>query len=576
MDNEKQEKVLSVKDLRVSFKTDDGLVHAVRGVNFDLNRGETLCIVGESGSGKSVTSKTIMGILPASAIIESGEVLYEGEDLTKIAESEFHRIRGHKIGMIFQDPLSSLNPIKKVGKQITEAMLVERNRVKVYRDKLLSKDMAAYKNRKVQRDNEILSARNSILSSDSSFEDEINNRINALDEQKEKVLSMSRKDEGYQKEVETYNRLKEETRKTIAELKAKKKSEHKRLLKEKKERIQKAKESYRKDIPALKANLAKKKKEANLQAKNYKKEKTALYHQELDKLQKERKAFILEHKKERKRDEEQVKNAPSRTLAQQAQNEKEKAYREKLSTFDERKEKIADDYAYAVRLTSKVAKKRALSVMREVGIPQPEVRFKQYPFEFSGGMRQRIVIAIALTADPEILICDEPTTALDVTIQAQILELINRLKKARNMSIIFITHDLGVVANMADRVAVMYAGKIVEVGTVNEIFYDPRHPYTWALLSSIPDLDSKESLEAIPGTPPYLLNPPKGDAFATRNKYALAIDFKEEPPFFQITNTHYAATWLLDKRAPKAVPPSIVRKRIHASLERAGIHHEQD
>ena len=576
MDNEKQEKVLSVKDLRVSFKTDDGLVHAVRGVNFDLYRGETLCIVGESGSGKSVTSKTIMGILPASAIIESGEVLYEGEDLTKIAESEFHRIRGHKIGMIFQDPLSSLNPIKKVGKQITEAMLVEKNRVKVYRDKLLSKEMAAYKNRKVRRDNEILSARNSILSSDSSFEDEIQNRINALNEQKEKVLSMSRKDEGYQKEVETYNRLKEETRKEIAKLKAQKKEEHKRLLKEKKERISKAKESYRKDIPALKESLAKKKKEANIQAKNYKKEKTELYHQELQKLQKERKAFILEHRKERKRDEETIKNAPSRTLAQQARNEKEKAYREKLSTFDERKEKIADDYAYAVRLTSKVAKKRALSVMREVGIPQPEVRFKQYPFEFSGGMRQRIVIAIALTADPEILICDEPTTALDVTIQAQILELINRLKKARNMSIIFITHDLGVVANMADRVAVMYAGKIVEVGTVNEIFYDPRHPYTWALLSSIPDLDSKESLEAIPGTPPYLLNPPKGDAFATRNKYALAIDFKEEPPFFRITDTHYAATWLLDKRAPKAVPPTIVRKRIHASLERAGIHHEQD
>ena len=576
MDNEKQEKVLSVKDLRVSFKTDDGLVHAVRGVNFDLYRGETLCIVGESGSGKSVTSKTIMGILPASAIIESGVVLYEGEDLTKIAESEFHRIRGHKIGMIFQDPLSSLNPIKKVGKQITEAMLVEKNRVKVYRDKLLSKEMAAYKNRKVRRDNEILSARNSILSSDSSFEDEIQNRINALNEQKEKVLSMSRKDEGYQKEVETYNRLKEETRKEIAKLKAQKKEEHKRLLKEKKERISKAMESYRKDIPALKESLAKKKKEANIQAKNYKKEKTELYHQELQKLQKERKAFILEHRKERKRDEETIKNAPSRTLAQQARNEKEKAYREKLSTFDERKEKIADDYAYAVRLTSKVAKKRALSVMREVGIPQPEVRFKQYPFEFSGGMRQRIVIAIALTADPEILICDEPTTALDVTIQAQILELINRLKKARNMSIIFITHDLGVVANMADRVAVMYAGKIVEVGTVNEIFYDPRHPYTWALLSSIPDLDSKESLEAIPGTPPYLLNPPKGDAFATRNKYALAIDFKEEPPFFRITDTHYAATWLLDKRAPKAVPPTIVRKRIHASLERAGIHHEQD
>ncbi len=214
--------------------------------------------------------------------------------------------------------------------------------------------------------------------------------------------------------------------------------------------------------------------------------------------------------------------------------------------------------------------------MKEVGIPQPEIRFKQYPFEFSGGMRQRIVIAIALTANPEVLICDEPTTALDVTIQAQILELINKLKRERNMSIIFITHDLGVVANMADRVAVMYAGKIVEVGTANEIFYDPRHPYTWALLSSIPDIDSKEKLEAIPGTPPYLLNPPKGDAFAARNKYALAVDFKEEPPFFKITDTHYAATWLLDGRAPKTEKPRIVSQRIKASLERAGIKNESE
>ena len=576
MENEQKEKVLSVKDLRISFKTDDGLVHAVRGVTFDLYRGETLCIVGESGSGKSVTSKTIMGILPASAIIEKGEVLYEGEDLTKIAESEFHRIRGHKIGMIFQDPLSSLNPIKKVGKQITEAMLVEKNRVKVYRDRLLSKEMAAYKNRRVQRDSEILAAKNSILSSDSDFEDQIKSAQNALDDQREKVLSMSRSDEGYSAEANRYQVLKEETARTISQLKKKKREEHRRLLLEKRKRIRAAKESYRKDIPVLKQKLDAKKKEADVEAKKYRKEKTDLYHQELEKLAKERESFVLAHREERKQDAINNRKAPSRTLAEQAQAEKEKAYREQLRTFDERKEKIEEDYAYAVHLTAKVAKKRALSVMREVGIPQPEIRFNQYPFEFSGGMRQRIVIAIALTADPEILICDEPTTALDVTIQAQILELINRIKEARNMSIIFITHDLGVVANMADRVAVMYAGKIVEVGTVNEIFYDPRHPYTWALLSSIPDLDSKESLEAIPGTPPYLLNPPKGDAFATRNKYALAIDFKEEPPFFQVTDTHYAATWLLDKRAPKAVPPAIVRKRIHASLERAGIHHEQE
>ena len=186
-------------------------------------------------------------------------------------------------------------------------------------------------------------------------------------------------------------------------------------------------------------------------------------------------------------------------------------------------------------------------------------------------MRQRIVIAIALTANPEILICDEPTTALDVTIQAQILELINRLKASRNMSCIFITHDLGVVANMADRVAVMYAGKIVEYGNANEIFYEPVHPYTWALLSSIPDIDSKERLEAIPGTPPNMLFPPKGDAFAFRSKYAMGIDFKEQPPMYKITESHYASTWLLDPKAPQAIMPRIVEARIMNSLKKAGV-----
>ena len=221
------------------------------------------------------------------------------------------------------------------------------------------------------------------------------------------------------------------------------------------------------------------------------------------------------------------------------------------------------------RVTHREAKERALKIMAEVGIPQPERRFYQYPFEFSGGMRQRIVIAIALTAHPDILICDEPTTALDVTIQAQILELINELKAKHHMSVIFITHDLGVVANMADRVAVMYAGKIVEYGKAEEVFYKPAHPYTWALLSSIPDVDSKEKLEAIPGTPPNMLFPPKGDAFALRSKYAMGIDFKEEPPMFELSPTHYAATWLLDPRSPKTEMPTIVSTRIKNSLSKA-------
>ncbi|MBR6186344.1 MAG: ABC transporter ATP-binding protein [Clostridia bacterium] len=214
------------------------------------------------------------------------------------------------------------------------------------------------------------------------------------------------------------------------------------------------------------------------------------------------------------------------------------------------------------RVTKTMARERALQLMEEVGINNPRERFNQYPFEFSGGMRQRIVIAIALAADPDILICDEPTTALDVTIQAQILELINKLKAERNLSIIFITHDLGVVANMADDIAVMYAGKIVEYGTAEEVFYAPAHPYTWALLASMPDLETKEKLEAIPGTPPNMIYPPKGDAFADRNRYAMQIDFEQQPPEFPVSDTHWAATWLLHPYAPKSEPPKAVTERI--------------
>jgi oligopeptide transport system ATP-binding protein len=223
---------------------------------------------------------------------------------------------------------------------------------------------------------------------------------------------------------------------------------------------------------------------------------------------------------------------------------------------------LKEDFINSLKTTREEAHKQAIQVMKEVGISYPEQRFKQYPFEFSGGMRQRIVIAIALIQNPDILILDEPTTALDVTIQAQILDLISKLKRERNLSCIFITHDLGVVAQMADRIAVMYAGKIVEYGKVEELFYNPKHPYTWALLSSIPDIDSKERLESIPGTPPNLIFPPTGDAFASRSKYALAIDFEKEPPFFKISETHYAASWLLDPRAPQVELPKSILERI--------------
>lgn len=572
MENEKKQSpvILSVQDLRVSFKTDEGLVHAVRGVSFDLHQGETLCIVGESGSGKSVTSKTIMGILPASAIIESGSVRYEGEDLTKVEESEFHRIRGHKIGRIFQDPLSSLNPIRKVGKQITEARLVNSNHRKERFDKRISVEEAAYKNCKVKRKSKIREAKNKVVASDSSFNDKISTLENALRDKKNELSSLKKDDASYADKLAEYNSLKDETAKQIAAVKAEKKAAHKQLASLIAPARKEANEAYKAEYPSLKAALDEAKKKAKEANQAYKAEADEEHNKNLAPLKEEKKQYLEKSKKDfiewTKRDK---KSRPSL---------KEKLVSYKAG-YDEIASKIGkenEEYKKKFKLTRKEAKQIALKVMAEVGIPQPEVRFNQYPFEFSGGRRQRIVIAIALTANPEILICDEPTTALDVTIQAQILELINRLKAERHRSIIFISHDLGVVANRADRVAVRYAGKIVEVGTANEIFYDPRHPYTWALLSSIPDIDSHEQLEAIPGTPPYLLNPPKGDAFAARNKYAMAIDFVQEPPYFKISETHYASTWLLDKRAPHVEKPKIVSQRIKASLLKAGVKNESE
>ncbi len=486
------EKILSVNNLVINFKTDNGILKAVRDVSFDLYKGETLCIVGESGSGKSVTSKAIMGILANNAIIEGGEIMYQGENLLEVSEEEFHKIRGHKIGMIFQDPLSSLNPIVRIGKQITEATLINSNKLKLMYEDLISNDLVAYKNtiakKKIQLNN-------------------INNNINSL-----------------KKEFSSFDSSKKSSLKQEYADKIQK-------LNEDKEKIKK---EFSIKIKPLLEKLNKSKKVAKQKVKEYK-------------------LSVLSEKKK-------LLNENSIILTRCITK------KEKNEALKQRKQ-IKQDCINKLKITKAEAKKRALEIMREVGIPQPEKRFKQYPFEFSGGMRQRIVIAIALTETPEILICDEPTTALDVTIQAQILELIKKIQKDRKLSCIFITHDLGVVANMADRVAVMYAGKIVEYGTAKEIFFEPKHPYTWALLSSIPDVDSKERLETIPGTPPNMIYPPKGDAFALRSKYAMQIDFEEEPPFFKISDTHYAATWLLHPDAPKVKMPKIVEERIKKSLK---------
>lgn len=348
---ERKEAILQIKDMDISFRTNAGLVHAIRGVNIDLHRGETVAVVGESGSGKSVSMKAVMGLLDSNATINSGEVLYtfadaSGEkstvDLLKMPLKQLRQtINGQHIAMVFQDPMTSLDPTMQIGKQIMEGMLLHSHMTKVE------------------------------------------------------------------------------------------------------------------------------------------------------------------------------------------------------------------------------AKARALELLKLVGINDAEKRINNYPHQLSGGMRQRVVIAIALSADPDILICDEPTTALDVTIQAKILELIKDIQQKMGLSVIYITHDLGVVAKVADYVNVMYAGRIVETGLINEIFYEPRHPYTWGLLSAMPDLETDDDrLYSIPGSPPNLLNEPTGDAFVTRNPFALKIDEKMQPPLFKITDTHYAATWLLHPDAPKVDMPIELRARL--------------
>lgn len=332
--------ILSVKDIEIQFSLRGRKLNAIRKCSLDLFEGETLAIVGESGSGKSVLTKSMIGMLDANATIKGGSILYEGADISKYkTEKEWLRIRGKKISMVMQDPMTSLNPLKKIGSQIKESI-------------------------------------------------ELNQGIKGEE-----------------------------------------------------------------------------------------------------------------------------------------------------------------------------AKAAAIEMIRKVGIPNPEKRYNQYPHEFSGGMRQRVVIAIAVACNPEILICDEPTTALDVTIQAQILDLIRSLQKEMKMTVIYITHDLGVVANVADRVAVMYAGQIVEYGLVDEIFYDAKHPYTWALLASLPQLGMKgEELPTIEGAPPNLFTEIKGDAFAPRNTKALAIDFVKEPPLFDVTETHKAKTWYLDPRSPKVEQPKSIQQ----------------
>ena len=682
-------KKLEVNNLIISFRTNNGTVKAVRDISFDLEKGETLAIVGESGSGKSVTARAIMGILAKNAIPEGGEIIYDGQDLMKIDEEDFHKIRGNRISMIFQDPLSSLNPIVRIGKQLTEAMILngkanqrEAKRVYIAKSKLLRAEMKEAGVADVDAKFDIfdkVTAEGSKLESDYNYSHE---RVESMLKNIEAVLidSIDKEPKRVAKEMKL---IKEDEKnlynpylidKSKSELPALMASfsdaipgfratgNHEKtdgILKEMQALLKKVMETVVPDFYAMaycRMNNAMPAYHDDNAALNS--EMQAIFNERfLDSFHKDvaagiensnRKSFdkkgniveslntALERMSGDGRIDIQVAKEESRKCAAEIENALDKlainkdsiAYTFKSSitaavnTYGEslRVEKLkhpgkkdrmfkdrmdidlyqnnirlilthardsfqnqldsaeklnADDLSREMvkflcnesskrvfKVTKRKAQIRAIELMEEVGIANARERYRQYPFEFSGGMRQRIVIAIALAANPDILICDEPTTALDVTIQAQILELINKLKAERQLSIIFITHDLGVVANMADKIAVMYAGKIVEYGTANDVFYDPRHPYTWALLSSMPDLDTKEKLDAIPGTPPNMIFPPKGDAFAERNKYAMQIDYEEQPPMFKVSDTHYAATWLMHPNAPKVEPPKIVTDRI--------------
>ncbi len=706
------ESKLHVKNLTISFHTDDGKVQAVRGIDFDLNQGETLAIVGESGSGKSVTSKTILGILAANAIVEDGEIIYDGKDLLKIGEDDFHKIRGDKIAMIFQDPMSSLNPIVKIGRQLTEAMILKGKARQKESRMLFNTYMKALKKQMVEAIAEGDGARASALAAkckkfdnfeykhlalESAYNKAHDSAVEASSEITDIVFEISKnalKDANYRikrvcasalNSIHTYVVCDDEAAlrgfvaAALADLKVGKETGYAaagEALAEIQKILDKAIAFPKPNFFALGYYVAYSGQiipevsveELNASMRKYLDDdfmldfiedtKAAVMHsatvsranraaaieclkanravfenEKLDKAlcQKTVSAFekavkstidplsitkesivytfasglrtelgryfggIVKNVKEQARfDKETAKQekkiargktpdftviAPSITDLEAVRGNMLRQidtliahYEKSIEAFEAR-----DFHAEAVgvidylkacasgvvnKVTKRMAKEKAIKLMGEVGIAEPRRRYNQYPFEFSGGMRQRIVIAIALAANPDILICDEPTTALDVTIQSQILELINKLKEERNLSVIFITHDLGVVANMADRIAVMYAGKIVEYGTAEDVFYRSAHPYTWALLSSMPDLDTNEKLDAIPGTPPNMIYPPVGDAFAARNKYAMKIDFERQPPMFKISDTHYAATWLLHPDAPKVDPPKILTERI--------------
>jgi len=566
------DKILEVKNLKISFRTQGGTLKAVRDISFDLNRGETLAIVGESGSGKSVTSKAILGILAGNSIVEGGEILYDGKDLLKITEEEMCQIRGDKIAMIFQDPLSALNPIVHIGKQITEAMLLKNKGARRTAKKIFRSSTALLKKHLAEASSSLPAetVKEALADIAAGAIDKVDPSAIAPGVEHSYLLSLEGKRKVLEAMPAVRNYFLNETLDKATALKTAKSVTA--LVNASIDRLETVKDSTAYTFGSSLTEAINKyffavshnpKEEARFAKQSAKRDALIAKGRNVDWKVVPKQVYDLGEMRGNI-----VKILDNLSAKYEKDIGAEANMKERAAVLLDYLATKSHDAHFV--LTPKMAKEKAITIMEEVGIPEPHVRFNQYPFQFSGGMRQRIVIAIALSANPDILICDEPTTALDVTIQAQILDLIKKLKEERNLSVIFITHDLGVVANIADKIGVMYAGKIVELGSVDDIFYDPRHPYTWALLSSMPDLDTEEKLEAIPGTPPNMIYPPEGDAFAARNKYALKIDFEQQPPKFAVSDTHWATTWLLHPDAPKAEPPHIITERIERMTKRGG------
>ena len=573
--------LLSVKDLIVKFHVRGRVLTAIRGVSLDIYENESIAIVGESGSGKSVFTKTFAGMLDSNGFIDNGKIIFSDEELSdtvvKLNDNAKKVIAENKKKL---DEYSRLEFGADTCKAILELESEKRRRAD------LSKEEAeAYEKELLELKHERTNTFNLKQTYDPSKEkDKIKEAGKKISELDTKIRAFEKEHE--QKVKERANSLAHDTAynqefdKKMAELKAKHAKEVSEAISAETEARNEilAKEVYlsvgrfgfRKRMKQNNALLDALKEAMKLgvdlsdeEQRNAVFDKVTFRVKYLDESSERLHGICILNLANIRdgRDWSQIRGTKIATVFQDPMTS--------LNPIITIGKQITSVIMKHQDCTENEARLRALDLMDKVGIPNPEARFDDYPFQYSGGMRQRIVIAIALSCQPKILICDEPTTALDVTIQAQILKLLKDLQKEFNYTIVFITHDLGVVANIADRVAVLYAGQIVEVGTVEEVFYDPRHPYTWALLSSLPQLAERNTtLYSITGTPPSLYNSIVGDAFAPRNPYCMKIDTLEEPPMFKVTDTHYAKTWLLHPDAPKVEKPEGIQN-IHEKLVKA-------